>query len=74
VHSELESIIEKLAKESSQRTSAHNRRGSPQVQAAAPRSPVLLTSPASDKGKTRPPAPLSALALDSKTDSESPSV
>ena len=50
VHCELESIIEKLAKESSQRTSAHNRRSSPSIQLAAPHSPSSLNSPASDKG------------------------
>jgi len=52
VHCELESIIEKLAKESSQRTSAHNRRSSPSIQVAAPHSPSSLNSPASDKGAT----------------------
>jgi len=53
VHCELESIIEKLAKESSQRTSAHNRRSSPSIQVAAPHSPSSLNSPASDKGSRR---------------------
>jgi len=52
VHNELESIIEKLAKETSQRTSVNNRRSSPPLSDAALHSPNSLNSPASEKASS----------------------